>query len=363
MKGITHFIFPVICLLIGYFLGVTLGGSALAISVGLAVGAGIWLICIVLLRLFDRCSLRAIIGGLIGFAFSVLALRWLDTLVSHLTGAMGDSMSALSGLLSSLPFRVLVAVGVLYVGVRLGAQKSRELSVARLRTLLKPKAKKEGDKILDTSVIIDGRITDICETGFIEGVLVVPRFVLKELQQIADSSDSMKRKRGRRGLDIVHKLQKKTDVDVVISDEDFASTREVDDKLVLLAKKIDAKIVTNDFNLNKVARVQDVQVLNVNELADSVKPVVLPGEQMNVYVVKEGKESNQGVAYLDDGTMVVIEEARKFKGRTVETEVTSVLQTTAGRMIFGKLKEQPKGRESRHGGRGQGNRSPKSQNA
>ena len=191
--------------------------------------------------------------------------------------------------------------------------------------------------MLDTSVIIDGRIADICETGFMDGTLVIPQFVLKELQFVADSSDSMKRNRGRRGLDILQKIQKMAGVDVMISDVDFPDVKEVDLKLIELARTLEGKIVTNDFNLNKVAQLRGVDVLNINELANSLKPVVLPGELMKVFILKEGKEYNQGVAYLDDGTMVVVDNARKMIGKTIDVVVTSVLQTTAGKMIFGRF--------------------------
>jgi len=194
-------------------------------------------------------------------------------------------------------------------------------------------------KILDTSVIIDGRIADICRTGFIEGVLVVPRFVLEELQHIADSSDVLKRNRGRRGLDILRAMQKESHVAIQISDQDYDDVAEVDSKLVRLAVSLDAKIVTNDYNLNKVADLQGVRVLNINELANSVKPVVLPGEEMVVHVIKDGKETGQGVAYLDDGTMIVVDGGKKFLGEQVDVLVTSVLQTAAGRMIFAKPKQ------------------------
>ncbi len=194
-------------------------------------------------------------------------------------------------------------------------------------------------KILDTSVIIDGRIVDIASTGFLEGPLVIPRFVLGELQKIADSSDPLKRQRGRRGLDIVERLKNDREIQVIISDTDFPDIRGVDQKLVELAKRINAKIITNDFNLNKMAKIQGIKVLNINELANALKPVVLPGEKMKVFILKEGKERDQGVAYLDDGTMVVVDNARKMIGKTIEITVTSVLQTTAGKMIFGRYNE------------------------
>jgi len=213
-----------------------------------------------------------------------------------------------------------------------------------------PQNDKVSYKILDTSVIIDGRIADICKTGFVEGVLVVPRFVLEELQHIADSSDVLKRNRGRRGLDILREMQKDPHIVVQISDQDFDDLSEVDSKLVRLAVSMDAKIITNDYNLNKVADLQGVKVLNINELANAVKPVVLPGEEMVVHVVKDGKESGQGVAYLDDGTMIVVDGGKRFLGEEVDVLVTSVLQTAAGRMIFAKPKQGDE-RETRRNGR------------
>jgi uncharacterized protein YacL len=193
-------------------------------------------------------------------------------------------------------------------------------------------------KILDTSVIIDGRIADICRTGFVEGPLIIPEFILEELRHIADSSAALKRNRGRRGLDVLGIIQKELQVEVRIVDHDFPDVQEVDVKLLKLAQAIKGKVITNDYNLNKVAALQGVEVLNINELANAVKPVVLPGEEMVIEVIKEGKESGQGLAYLDDGTMIVIENGRKFIGDTIEVLVTSVLQTSAGRMIFAKSK-------------------------
>jgi uncharacterized protein YacL len=192
---------------------------------------------------------------------------------------------------------------------------------------------------LDTSVIIDGRIADIAETGFLDGTLVVPQFVLRELQLVADSADSMKRNRGRRGLDILQRIQKMAQLNVQILEDDFPNVRDVDMKLIELAKVYDCKIVTNDFNLNKVAQLHGVEVLNINELANALKPIVLPGETMRVFILKEGKEYNQGVAYLDDGTMVVVDNAKKMISKTIDIAVTSVLQTTAGKMIFGRFDE------------------------
>jgi len=231
----------------------------------------------------------------------------------------------------------VILLGIPYVGLVLGARNAEWLEPERLVGLFRNTGPRRRYRILDTSVIIDGRIADICETGFIDGTLVIPQFVLKELQFVADSSDSMKRNRGRRGLDILQKIQKMAGVDVMISDVDFPEVKEVDLKLIELARSLDGKIVTNDFNLNKVAQLRGVAVLNINELANSLKPVVLPGEVMRVFILKEGKEYNQGVAYLDDGTMVVVDNARKMIGKTIDVVVTSVLQTTAGKMIFGRF--------------------------
>jgi len=224
-----------------------------------------------------------------------------------------------------------------YLGLVLGAKHGEWLEPARLISLFRAAGPERRYKILDTSVIIDGRIADVCETGFVDGTLVIPQFVLKELQLVADSADSLKRNRGRRGLDILQKIQKMSGVEVMISDVDFPDVREVDLKLIELARTLQGKIVTNDFNLNKVSQLRGVEVLNINELANSLKPVVLPGEIMKVFILKEGKEYNQGVAYLDDGTMVVVDNARKMIGRTIDVVVTSVLQTTAGKMIFGRF--------------------------
>ena len=223
----------------------------------------------------------------------------------------------------------------------MGARKGEWLQPARLVSLFRDAGPQKRYRLLDTSVIIDGRIADVCETGFLDGTLVIPQFVLKELQLVADSPDSLKRNRGRRGLDILQKVQKMSGLDVMISDIDFPDVREVDLKLIELARTLQGKIVTNDFNLNKVAQLRGVQVLNINELANALKPVVLPGEFMKVFILKEGKEYNQGVAYLDDGTMVVVDNARRMISRNIDIVVTSVLQTTAGKMIFGRYIEGP----------------------
>lgn len=252
-------------------------------------------------------------------------------------------LSEISGSANFVPFLVSVVLGGL--GLRIGLSRKDEMAAwfsgwqARRPEEPVPVIASQGEpKILDTSVIIDGRIADICKTGFIQGTLVIPEFVLEELQHIADSSDLLKRNRGRRGLDILNKIQKELDVNVVIYEGDFDDVQEVDSKLVRLAKLIGGSVITNDFNLNKVCELQGVHVLNINDLANAIKPVVLPGEEIAVQVIKDGKEYGQGVAYLDDGTMIVVEGGREHIGSTVDVLVTSVLQTSAGRMIFAKPK-------------------------
>lgn len=243
---------------------------------------------------------------------------------------------------------VVVAIIMAALGANIATKKREELLTFFTNISLrksnvskdkKGKSAKGPAKILDTSVIIDGRILDISKTGFIEGTLIIPTFVLQELRHIADSSDNLKRNRGRRGLDILNKIQKDLIVDVEINEKDFPEIAEVDSKLLKLAQVLNGKVITNDYNLNKVAEFQGVPVLNINELANAVKPVVLPGEEMRIQVIKDGKESNQGVAYLDDGTMIVVEGGKSHTGEFLDVLVTSVLQTAAGRMIFAKRKE------------------------
>lgn len=236
--------------------------------------------------------------------------------------------------------RIFFLVIMPYIGFIIGTRKSEWLDPARLLTFFREESVGRTTKILDTSAIIDGRIVDICGTSFIDGTLIVPRFILKELQLVADSPDSLKRQRGRRGLEVLDNLQKSPRVSVVISELDFPEAGDVDSKLIECAKKLNAKIITNDFNLNKVAQLQGISVLNINELANALKPAVLPGEVMKVFILKEGKEKDQGVAYLDDGTMVVVDNSRRMIGQTVDITVTSVLQTTVGKMIFGRFNEE-----------------------
>ncbi len=232
--------------------------------------------------------------------------------------------------------RIFFLIILPYIGVLIGTRKPEWFDPANLARTFREKDTGRSYKLLDTSVIIDGRIADVGDTAFIDGELIIPQFVLKELQLVADSPDALKRQRGRRGLDVLNHLQKSSQVSVSISDLDFPDIHDVDSKLIECAKSLNAKIVTNDFNLNKVARIHGIQVLNINELANALRPVVLPGESMKVFILKEGKEKDQGVAYLDDGTMVVADNARRMIGQTISVTVTSVLQTTVGKMIFGR---------------------------
>jgi uncharacterized protein YacL len=275
-------------------------------------------------------SLKRLIGAAIGSILGICG-AYLFALVIRSSVPPGNTQSFL---------QIMVMLLMAYVGLIVGANKGDLLNLAALGGIFGgEKQGKKSYKILDTSVIIDGRIADIAETGFLDGIIVTPQFVLRELQLVADSADSLKRNRGRRGLDILQRLQKVANLQIQIVEDDFPAVREVDLKLIELAKVYEGKIITNDFNLNKVAQLQGVEVLNINELANSLKPIVLPGETMRVFILKEGKEYNQGVAYLDDGTMVVVDNARKMIGKTIDVSVTSVLQTTAGKMIFGKWDE------------------------
>ena len=278
----------------------------------------------------EKASLKRLLGAAFGSILGILGAF----MISHLL-----SLTAIDKAANSF-FQVTLLLLMAYVGLVLGANKGELLNLGALGGLFSTeKVSRKNFKILDTSVIIDGRIADVCETSFVDGMLIVPQFVLRELQLVADSSDPMKRNRGRRGLDILARMQKMSNITVQIVEEDFPQVREVDLKLIELARLYEGKIVTNDFNLNKVAQLQGVPVLNINELANSLKPVVLPGEIMRVFILKEGKEYNQGVAYLDDGTMVVVDNAKKMISKTIDVSVTSVLQTTAGKMIFGKYDE------------------------
>ena len=276
-------------------------------------------------RLRDA-AVTSLLGGLLGFGVGLWIARSLGSALHWLNTSSTKVQFLHTLLLVVLPF----------LGLMFGARRGEWLEPAKFASLFRDARPQRRHRILDTSVIIDGRIADIVETGFLDGTLVVPQFVLKELQYVADSPDPLRRNRGRRGLDILHRIQKMAGVEVMITDLDFPEIKEVDLKLIEVAKALAGRIVTNDFNLNKVAQLRGVEVLNINDLSNALKPVALPGELMNVFILKEGKEPNQGVAYLDDGTMVVVDNARSRIGRHVDIAVTSVLQTAAGRMIFGR---------------------------
>lgn len=324
--------FLVISVLLGLTLGYVTGGGEMLHAVVVAGFAVLLSGTLVFLEIsfMERLPARTLVYGGVGFSLGLL----LSGMCVFLTLFLAPH--ALIRLVSFAALLVFPYLG-LTLGVRYGKEDERGGAAA---TSLKPTGRFRTPKLLDTSVIIDGRIADLCETGFMEGEFVIPQFILQELQHISDSADSLKRARGRRGLDILNHIQKNDDVVVEIVEDDFPHIKEVDAKLVELGKKLGAKILTNDLNLNKVAELQGVQVLNINELTNALKPVVLPGETMRVFVLKEGKEAGQGVAYLDDGTMVVVDNAKRYIGKNVDVVVTSILQTSAGRMIFTRLREE-----------------------
>ena len=294
-----------------------------------AAGAGLlfgMVVFLIELRL-KRTSLRRLIGASVGTILGILAAYLMTLVLAHTS--MPEAERSFIGM--------AVLLVMTYIGMIVGADKGDMLNLQAFGGLFGAERTQQHTlKVVDTSVIIDGRIADICESHFVDGTLLVPAFVLRELQMVADSADSLKRQRGRRGLEVIQRIQKMAHLDVEVIDEDFPQIAEVDLKLIELAKRHDAKIVTNDFNLNKVAGVHGIEILNVNQLANALKPVVLPGETMRVFILREGKEYNQGVAYLDDGTMVVVDGARKMINKTIDVTVTSVHQTTAGKMIFGR---------------------------
>jgi len=321
-------LFVLLCMLLGYYEATQLYDQVSKIE-GMAVGSGVAIMIILTEYLFRRVALKVIIGGILGF---IIGLTSATIIAAPLKYVPLDR--------SIVQFILLLMNGFFgYIGIVIGIREGEKFNPANLKKLFKSNVE-ENTKIMDTSVIIDGRIADVCETEFLDGTILIPQFILHELQHIADSSDSLKRARGRRGLDILHRIQKMSHMEVRITEEDFPKIREVDSKLIALAKSLGAKVITNDFNLNKVAELQGVKVLNINDLSNAVKPVALPGESMRVFVLKEGKEMGQGVAYLDDGTMIVVENGRKHINKNVDVAVTSVLQTAAGRMIFTKLKEE-----------------------
>jgi uncharacterized protein YacL len=326
-----------VCGISGYYVATGVSPTQRMGLVGLVAGfllAGLTLLLEVSLK---KIPLKSLLGAFIGLVLGII----LANLISNVffAGLINDDRI-------SFPIYGLLYGVCAYTGLRMGLRKGEEFHLPGWKPISKTSSRDENMKILDTSVIIDGRVADITETGFIEGPLLIPQFILGELQHIADSSDPIKRTRGKRGLEVLHHIQKQVNVDVRIVDRDFPAVKEVDAKLIELAKEVHGKIITNDSNLNKVAELQGISVLNINELANAIKPVVLPGEDMNVKILKEGKEMGQGVAYLDDGTMIVVDNGRRYMGKTIDVIVTSVLQTPAGRMIFARLKEDT-GRESR----------------
>ncbi len=302
------------------------------------VGLGFAIAVILFEIRLRRASLRRLIGAALGSILGILGAYLMSLVLAH----------------TSIPeaSRSFLGVGVLlvmtYVGLVVGANKGDMLNLQALGGLFgSERSSRRMYKVLDTSVIIDGRVADICEAYFLDGTLVIPQFVLRELQLVADSADPLKRQRGRRGLEVLQRIQKMAHLDVEIAEDDFPHIPDVDMKLIELAKRYDGKIITNDYNLNKVATLQGLEVLNVNQLANALKPVVLPGEAMRVFILREGKEYNQGVAYLDDGTMVVVDGARRMINKTIDISVTSVHQTTAGKMIFGRYDERAE-QQARH---------------
>jgi uncharacterized protein YacL len=324
-------------LLVIAFAAITVSLAPFGLQPWPAAGLGV-LICLAVLATEYRLrssSATALLGGAVGGLLGSVAALLVSIVISGTSEPEATK--------SLLEYACLLGFG--YVGIMLGSQKAAFLKPDAFHGLLGPRAvpaaPPDDGKLLDTSVLIDGRIADICEAHFLDGPLLVPQFVLHELQMIADSADTLRRQRGRRGLEVLHRIQKMQTLEVRIIDDNPNSSNEVDRKLVDLALRLRAKIVTNDFNLNKVASVQGISVLNVNLLANAVRPAFLPGEAMRVFILREGKEVNQGVAYLEDGTMVVVDGARRLINKTVDILVTSVHQTPAGKMIFGRLEERP----------------------
>ncbi len=298
-----------------------------SVFVGALIGLATSLIIILLEIGMRKVSVRGLSSSVFGLILGLIMAKLVT-----------DAFSVAPLPASSLNLiRVTLTLVFCYLGMVIGLRGKDEFNVIIPYVRLRREDQSGGVTLLDTSVIIDGRILDIFKTNFLENKIIIPRFVLRELQQIADSTDPIKRQRGRRGLEILHNMQKETGFDITIHEEEFPEVHEVDAKLVKLAKILEAKILTIDFNLNRVASLQGIKILNINELANALKPVVFPGERMSVKLLKEGKEYNQAVGYLEDGTMIVVEDARKLIGQEVKVAVTSVLQTQAGRMIFTKL--------------------------
>lgn len=369
-KKLIRGIFTVLGILLGYIIGEsilnieavreisylsgTVGSVLFLIIISLLMGIILYFVSPVIYKsvseLIDyteknmrKFTVLEIIYGAVGAVIALIIMFFVARPLNDIGGIVGPICYVLVNLLSAIiGMKIMVEKKDDINNILLSMKKSsgnKEKSAKDKKVKFTSKTSKVIPKVLDTSVIIDGRIFGICETGFIEGPLVIPNFVLDELRHISDSSDSLKRIRGRRGLDILNKIQKELDIETQIWEGDFPKIAEVDAKLLKLAQTLEGKVITNDYNLNKVAEVQGVPVLNINELSNAIKPVVIPGEEMKVEVVKDGKEASQGVAYLDDGTMIVVEGGRKYISKTIDVIVTSVLQTAAGRMIFAKPKD------------------------
>jgi len=299
------------------------------------------------------CVLGAILGCVAGMLFIFTVKKVMELNLKTLVGAIiGVTLGLLiSNLILYITeinfpieevrflFNIFIALCFGYLGGILGVRVAEVIEFPRMSKDRLPLIRGGYNKILDTSAIIDGRIADVVDSGFLEGSLIVPQFILKELQSIADSHDPIRRSRGRRGLDILKRLQDNSRVRVRISEQDFPKIKEVDQKLIALAKRVKAKMITTDYNLSQIAKLQGIEVLNVNELSSALRPVALPGEKMDVFILRQGKEPGQGVGYLDDGTMIVVEDGKNFIGKKVTIEVTSLLQTPTGRMIFGRTSE------------------------
>jgi uncharacterized protein YacL len=319
-------VFTAVCVVVGYHFR----PFSISKEAGAAAGLFFALAVIFFETRLQRISLRRLIGASMGSILGILGAYLISLIFTHTT--MPESTRSF--------FSLAVFLVLTYFGMVLGANKGDMLNLQAFGGVFgSERNTKHSFKVLDTSVIIDGRVGDIAEALFLDGTVVIPHFVLRELQLVADSADPLKRQRGRRGLEVLQRIQKMPHLDVQIAEDDFQHIPDVDMKLIELAKRYDAKVVTNDFNLNKVATLQGLEIMNVNLLANALKPVVLPGETMRVFILREGKEYNQGVAYLDDGTMVVVDGARKMINKTVDISVTSVHQTTAGKMIFGRYDE------------------------
>ena len=321
--------FLILSTVCGFYLGSLFPEVQNAMWIGAACGALASMVLIIIEVKLESVSLRNLSAAAFGLVFGFF-MAWMVTLIMRLI-PMDPAYYSISQIVFTLVF--------CYLGMVISLKGKDEFNLIIPYVRFSREDQRDQLFILDTSVIIDGRIAGICETGFVQGKIIIPRFILQELQAVADSPDDLKRNRGRRGLDMLDQLKKVQGIDVIIHDEGLPGIRDVDAKLVRLAKILDCEVLTNDFNLNKVAKIEGVKVLNINDLSNALRPVVFPGEQMSVIIKKEGKEKNQGVGFLDDGTMIVVDDARRYIGKPVKVSVTSVLQTSAGRMIFAALNE------------------------